>query len=153
MFAEINKDPAAAKAFSDDVIAPLLDVRMAEGWLGEGDCAGRMLPQPEVSGTRLDDTLDNGFVALVPGAGDIDESIAGHTLWRALNPTVHTLPAELEEFAGLADPAGAARPLRAGEAGCGQCRSPARSPQGAARARLGTVSTRRHRAGGDPVTG
>ena len=99
MFAGINKDPAAAKAFSDDVVAPLKDVRMATGWLGEDDCAGRLLPQPEIDGTRLDDMLEAGFVALVNG--EVAEEISAHPLWQAINASVQSLPSALEDFADL----------------------------------------------------
>jgi 3-(3-hydroxy-phenyl)propionate hydroxylase len=99
MFAEINKDPAAAKAFSEDVVGPLQDVRMATGWLGQDDCAGRLLPQPGIGGARLDDSLDLGFVAFVNG--DVANDIAAHPLWQAMRPAVHGLPRALETFASL----------------------------------------------------
>ncbi len=99
MFAEINKDPAAVKAFSADVVGPLQDVRMAQGWLGEDDCAGRLLPQPESDGERLDERLGPGFVALAND--EVSEAISGHPLWQALNPAVQVLPEALQHFAGL----------------------------------------------------
>jgi 3-(3-hydroxy-phenyl)propionate hydroxylase len=106
MFAAINEDPEAAEAFSRDITAPLMDVRMPQGWRGDDDCAGRMLPQPPISqadtGLRLDDTLDPGFIALTTGDDRIADAIVGHPLWQAMQPSVHRLPAELEDFAGLA---------------------------------------------------
>jgi 3-(3-hydroxy-phenyl)propionate hydroxylase len=106
MFAAINADPAAAQAFSNDVIAPLKDVRMASGWLGNGDCAGRLLPQPDMlSGgetRRLDDALGTGFSVLVKGDPSVADSLAAHPLWRALRPVVVSLPDALEAFSQLA---------------------------------------------------
>ena len=106
MFAAINADPAAAQAFSNDVIAPLKDVRMPSGWLGRDECAGRLLPQPDVpagGGTRrLDDALGTGFSALVKGEALISDAVAAHPLWQGMNPAVLSLPEELEGFAQLA---------------------------------------------------
>ncbi len=99
LFAEINSDPAAARAFSDDVIAPLKNVRMSSGWLGEDDCAGCLLPQPSIAGTRLDETLADGFVALT--ADGVSAEISGHPLWATLQPSVQVLPSELDEFVQL----------------------------------------------------
>jgi 3-(3-hydroxy-phenyl)propionate hydroxylase len=105
MFAALNEDPAAARAFSEDVIAPLRDVRMATGWLGDDDCAGRFLPQPTVDkdGKRclLDDTLGGRFSALVKGSSNIPQAVAAHPLWQAMSPSLHALPEALEEFARL----------------------------------------------------
>jgi 3-(3-hydroxy-phenyl)propionate hydroxylase len=106
MFAAINADPAAAQAFSNDVIAPLKDVRMTAGWLGNGDCAGRLLPQPDMHAggetRRLDDALGTGFSVLVKGESSVPDSLAAHPLWRALRPVVVSLPDALEAFAQLA---------------------------------------------------
>lgn len=106
MFAAINADPAAAQAFSNDVIAPLKDVRMQRGWLADHDCAGRLLPQPDVPALgedrRLDDALGTGFSALVKGEAFIDDAVAAHPLWQGMKPAVISLPEELKEFAQLA---------------------------------------------------
>ena len=101
MFEEINRDPAAAEAFSRDVGAPLLDVRMNQGWLGDDECAGRMLPQPDVAGQRLDNFLGQGFVALLPDQGKLPMQISGHPLWQALTPVVHEYPRALSDFVDL----------------------------------------------------
>jgi len=100
-FAELNKDPAAAKAFSEGVVAPLLDVRLGSGWLGTDDWAGRLLPQPLVSEQRLDDQLGEGFVALMAAQDDIPGAVTAHPLWEALAPAIANLPAELAAFAQL----------------------------------------------------
>ena len=106
MFAAINADPAAAQAFSNDVIAPLKDVRMQSGWLADHDCAGRLLPQPDVpeigEDRRLDDALGTGFTALVQGEPSIADAVAAHPLWQGMYPTVLSLPEELKDFALLA---------------------------------------------------
>ncbi len=101
MFAEINKDAAAAKAFSDDVVAPLREVRMGLGWLGSDDCAGRLLPQPAIDGKPLDQQLGSGFVALVNG--EVPTTVASHSLWQTLQPAIVPLPPQLQDFAGLSD--------------------------------------------------
>jgi 3-(3-hydroxy-phenyl)propionate hydroxylase len=102
-FAAINADPAAAKAFSDDVTAPLRDVCMQGGWLDTDEPAGRLLPQPAIAtkggGPRLDDLLGTGFAALVHDThGDIPGGVTAHPLWQAMNPAVVSLPGELGEF-------------------------------------------------------
>ena len=105
-FAAINEDPAEAKAFSDDVVAPLRDVRMAPGWLGDDACAGRLLPQPKVKVNgktlRLDDTLAGGFTVLATGDTGVPAAVAAHPLWQAMDPVLQKLPAELGDFAQLA---------------------------------------------------
>ena len=101
-FAELNKDPAAAQAFSNGVTGPLQDVRLGSGWLGSDDCSGRLLPQPTVDEQRLDDRLGDGFVALVNADRDLPDTLTAHSLWLALAPSVVNLPRELEEFAALA---------------------------------------------------
>jgi 3-(3-hydroxy-phenyl)propionate hydroxylase len=99
LFAEINRNPAAATAFSDDVVGPLRDIRMTQGWFAEDDCAGRLLPQPEVDGKRLDDRLGRGFLAMVQGA--VATNISDHPLWQALAPAIEPLPPALASFAAL----------------------------------------------------
>lgn len=106
MFAELNKDPAAAKAFGADAIAPLSDVRLPAGWFINDGCGGRMLPQPRVQdGARdvlLDDVLGKGFCALVHTGAALPPELAAHPLWRSLAPTLHTASCDsddtLEEF-------------------------------------------------------
>jgi 3-(3-hydroxy-phenyl)propionate hydroxylase len=101
-FAELNRDPAAAEQFSLDLLAPLHDVRIPAGWFADDGFGGRLLPQPEVSGAarRLDDTLPQGFVALVPPGATVPTAITEHPLWRRLAPPQCPLPRELADFVG-----------------------------------------------------
>jgi 3-(3-hydroxy-phenyl)propionate hydroxylase len=101
-FAELNKDPAAAAQFSRDLMAPLHDVRIPSGWFRDDGFGGRLLPQPTLVGIgrRLDDTLSNGFVALVPQGETIPEALVEHPLWQWMAPQVVETPDELSGFVG-----------------------------------------------------
>lgn len=98
MFAELNKDPAAATAFGADAIAPLSDVRLPAGWFIHDGFGGRMLPQPRVrDGARevlLDEVLGTGFCALVRTGTGLPPELAAHPLWRSLAPTLYATTAE-----------------------------------------------------------
>jgi 3-(3-hydroxy-phenyl)propionate hydroxylase len=105
MFAEINKDPAAAAAFSRDVIAPLSEVSLPGGWFVADGHGGRMLPQPMLTaqpgaGVLLDDAMGPGFNALVVGNEPLPQTLSAHPLWRAMAPGIHRIgngrPAEGE---------------------------------------------------------
>ena len=107
MFAAINADPAAAAAFSEDILAPLMNARLESGWQGSDDLAGRLLPQPSVErdgiATYLDDTLGTGFVALAKDPANLAGTITDHPFWSALAPSVAGFPAELNGFVTLDD--------------------------------------------------
>jgi 3-(3-hydroxy-phenyl)propionate hydroxylase len=104
VFAELNKDPDQAAAFGRDIIAPLFDVRLKQGWMGPDPQAGRLLPQPEVSTggqtSLLDDSLGDGFIALNGLGTPVPEAWRQHPLWQALRPTEHPLDPSLQDFAG-----------------------------------------------------
>ncbi len=108
MFAELNKNPEQVAAFGRDIIAPLFDVRLKSGWLGDDDLAGRLLPQPLVArdgaDVLLDDTLGSGFVALLEAGATLSDALVSHPLWRGLSPEVRPLDDALADFAG--DPRG-----------------------------------------------
>jgi 3-(3-hydroxy-phenyl)propionate hydroxylase len=88
-FAALNADPAAAADFGAGLVAPLCDVRLPRGWF-EGECGGRLLPQPELVGADgpvlLDELLGAGFTALLRGSPELPPGLASHPLWRALEP-------------------------------------------------------------------
>jgi len=103
-FAELNKTPGAGKQFGSDSLAPLMDVRLAGGWLGSDEFAGRFLPQPEVSGPDgeelLDARLGQGFAALIPDGAMVPAQLSAHPLWRATMPRLVPQPGELAAFLG-----------------------------------------------------
>jgi 3-(3-hydroxy-phenyl)propionate hydroxylase len=101
-FAELNKDPAAAAKFSRDLMAPLHDVRIPTGWFRDDGFGGRLLPQPTLAGVgrRLDDTLSDGFVALIPAGTLIPDSLGSHPMWQLMAPQVVETPGELSDFVG-----------------------------------------------------
>lgn len=98
LFAELNNDPVAAAQFGRDVVAPLHDIRLEEGWFAAQHAGGRMLPQPAVETARgrvlLDELFGNNFCALVRGSQDLPPELNAHPLWRALAPTVVDIPPE-----------------------------------------------------------
>jgi len=110
-FAELNQDPSEAVRFGQDMLAPLFDVRLGQGWYAEDGSGGRLLPQPVLASTAglLDDTLGPGFVALVRSGQQLSDAVTGHALWRDLNPRIAALPPEL---AGFCDPEPAVLLLR-----------------------------------------
>ncbi len=93
MFAEINRDPAAAADFSRDVIAPLSDVRLPCGWFVGDELGGRMLPQPLINQpggeVLLDDVIGPGFTALAIGDARLPDALLTHPLWQTLAPAVY----------------------------------------------------------------
>ena len=112
MFAQLNTDPAAAKAFGADAIAPLSDVRLPQGWFAADGAGGRMLPQPRVregaNEVLLDQLLGTGFSALMPAGATLPSQLASHPLWQALAPVVYGLEpgeaaASLAGFVGGTD--------------------------------------------------
>ncbi len=100
-FAELNQDAVAAATFGAEIAAPLENVRLECGWLGNDDCAGRLLPQPVVGTRQLSQQWRGCFVALVHADCDLPDAVTGHPLWRALAPAVTDVPEELKDFAGL----------------------------------------------------
>jgi 3-(3-hydroxy-phenyl)propionate hydroxylase len=109
MFTEINRDPAAAAAFSRDVIAPLSDVRLPRGWFVADKYGGRMLPQPLLrtpdGDTLLDEAIGPGFTALVMGDVPIPDAVLAHPLWQSLAPRVHRIGSEQAPDSGPTLPA------------------------------------------------
>jgi 3-(3-hydroxy-phenyl)propionate hydroxylase len=91
-FAQLNTDPSAAEDFGKDVVAPLHDIRLENGWFAPHGAGGRMLPQPEVDTAEgqilLDDILGSGFCALVKGSTELPSQVTAHPLWCAITPTV-----------------------------------------------------------------
>ena len=91
-FAELNTDPVQAAGFAAETVAPLSDVRLSEGWFVEGGTGGRMLPQPEVTGSNgpvlLDALLGTGFTALLTGGNQLPAHVSGHPLWQSLSPSL-----------------------------------------------------------------
>ena len=117
MFAEINRDPAAAADFGRDVIAPLSDVRLPCGWFIGDELGGRMLPQPLITlpegDVLLDSAIGPGFTALAIGDVQPPDALLTHPLWQALAPAVYHIgdrqppgagpqlaAAELDDFLG-----------------------------------------------------
>jgi len=102
LFEELNSDPARAAAFGQEVLAPLFDVRLKDGWLGGDELAGRMLPQPPVGdrSRRLDDTLGTGFSALLCPGSALPAAVREHPLWRSLSPALSPLDPALASFTG-----------------------------------------------------
>jgi 3-(3-hydroxy-phenyl)propionate hydroxylase len=92
LFAQLNTDPAAARAFGADAVAPLSDVRLPQGWFVQDGSGGRMLPQPRVQqGTGevlLDELLGTGFSALAQPGVSLPAALQAHPLWQALAPTL-----------------------------------------------------------------
>lgn len=113
MFAQLNRDPAAAAAFGAAAIAPLGDVRLPRGWFVNGGTGGRMLPQPLVprdgGEVLLDQLLGQGFCVLLPPGADLPPQLQAHPLWQALKPAPHALEIgenadSLAEFIGTGAP-------------------------------------------------
>ncbi len=109
-FAQMNTDPAAARRFGEETVAPLKDVRLTDGWFAHDEHGGRMLRQPllrtAVGPRLLDDLLGTGFAALMPATAAIPAAVRSHPLWRALHPAELTVgeggavPATLAELLG-----------------------------------------------------
>jgi 3-(3-hydroxy-phenyl)propionate hydroxylase len=97
-FAQLNTDPVAAAAFARDIIAPLHDIRLKQGWFDGAAPGGRMLPNPP-----LDERTGGGFCALLAGIDEVPAALQAHPLWRALSPRVlaqQSANAELEGGGG-----------------------------------------------------
>ena len=92
MFAQLNADPFAAEAFGKDVVAPMHDIRLEQGWFAAQHASGCMLPQPEVETTQgrvlLDEILGHGFCALVKGSIELPPQLTEHPLWRTISPNL-----------------------------------------------------------------
>ncbi len=103
-FAELNKDPEQAANFGRDIVAPLFDVRLKQGWMASDEQAGRLLPQPVIADGAeeklLDDILGNGFIALTDPSRPLPDSWTKHPLWVAMAPSVAPMVPELADFAG-----------------------------------------------------
>lgn len=99
-FTQLNTDPAAAAAFSADIMASLSDVRLPTGWFTGDECGGRMLPQPQIEtdggAVLLDERLGQGFTALISGANKLPPELESHPLWQVLTP----LPVYLDDQRG-----------------------------------------------------
>ncbi len=102
LFADLNRDPAKVAAFEGEVLAPLFDVRLQQGWLGRDKLAGRMLPQPTLGDRAgcLDDTLGGGFSALLCSGTELPAAVLQHPLWQSLAPQLSALDPVLETFTG-----------------------------------------------------